>query len=265
MKNYKKVLVLGLAAIMSLGLLTACGEKPAAPVAINSAADLAGKKIAVQEGTTGDLLVSDIADTEVTRLKAATACAMELVNGKVDCVVIDKLPAQKLVDANKDKIKMLDFAATEENEFYAIAIQKEDTDLLEKVNAALKTITDNGTMEKLLAKHVNGEEVELPALGTNTANGELVMGTNAEFEPFEYVGDDGELAGFDIDLAKYIAAELGMSLKIENLDFDALIPTLQSGKVDFVAAGMTADEERKKSVNFTTDYYETTQAILVQQ
>ncbi|MEG0825194.1 MAG: transporter substrate-binding domain-containing protein [Oscillospiraceae bacterium] len=265
MKNYKKVLVLGLAAVMSLGLLTACGKKPAAPVAINSAADLAGKKIAVQEGTTGDLLVSDITGTEVTRLKAATACAMELVNGKVDCVVIDKLPAQKLVDANKDKIKMLDFAASEENESYAIAVGKENTDLLDKVNAAIKTLNDNGTMEKLMAKHVNGEEVELPALGTNTANGELVMGTNAEFEPFEYVGDDGELAGFDIDFAKYIAAELGMSLKIENLDFDALIPTLQSGKVDMVAAGMTATDERKQSVNFTTDYYESTQAILVQK
>ena len=65
------------------------------------------------------------------------------------------------------------------------------------------------------------------------------MGTNAEFEPFEYVGDDGEtLMGFDIDYAKYLCATMGYDLEIENMDFDALPGALQSGKVDFLAAGI---------------------------
>ena len=89
------------------------------------------------------------------------------------------------------------------------------------------------------------------------------MGTNAEFEPFEYRDDDNSITGFDAELARYIAAELGVELEIVDQDFDSLIATLQAGKVDFVAAGMTANDERRASVDFTADYYVSTQAIIV--
>lgn len=270
MKNMKKIFALGLA--LSLSLLTACaggtGDQssptPSSTAATwTSAKDLEGKKIAVQEGTTGDLLVSDLPGTTVTRFKATTAAAMELMNDRVDAVVIDEMPAKKLVEANPDKLMLLPFAASEETEAYAIAVQKGNTELLTKMNEAIATLQANGVYDAIFAKFISGEDVVLPEIPAYTPSGKLVMGTNAEFEPFEYRDDNNNITGFDPELARYIAAELGMELEIVDQDFDSLIATLQAGKVDFVAAGMTADEERRASVDFTTDYYESTQAIIV--
>ena len=92
----------------------------------------------------------------------------------------------------------------------------------------------------------------------------LVMGTNAEFPPFEYK-ENNEIVGFDIEIAKIIAEELGMELKIEDMVFDGLLPALQSGKVDFVIAGMTVDEERKKNVDFSESYFNASQVIIVKK
>ena len=169
MKNFKKLAAFALAATMSLGLLTACGggttgttetpantETPAStestapetetptlsgPAAWTSVADLEGAKIAVQEGTTGNDVADAIPNAEVSAFKAAAQCGMELINGRVDCVIIDTNPAKALVDANPDKLMMLDFPASEESETYAIATQKNDEGaaLAEEFNAAMAT------------------------------------------------------------------------------------------------------------------------------
>lgn len=271
MKNFKKIAALTLSAALCLGMLTACGGNsdptptPAAdgPATWTSAADLEGAKIAVQEGTTGDALVSDTYTTaEISRFKAVTACGMELLNGRVDCVVVDSLPAQALVDANPDKMMLLPFAASEEKEAYAIGVPK-GSSLADEFNAAMETLKTNGTFDLLVQKHISGEDVTLPELPTYTSKGTLIMGTNAEFEPFEYVGDNGELAGFDIDFAKYLCATMGYDLTIENMDFDALPAALQSEKVDFLAAGISITEEKLAVMDFTNEYYEATQAIVV--
>lgn len=93
----------------------------------------------------------------------------------------------------------------------------------------------------------------------------LVVGTNASFAPFEYVGgpNGDEIKGFDIDLAKQIAEDAGKTLKIENMNFDSLIVALNSGKIDFIASGMTITPERQASVDFSEPYYEATQVVLV--
>ncbi len=95
----------------------------------------------------------------------------------------------------------------------------------------------------------------------------LVVGTNAAFPPFEYMGgaNGDEVKGLDIDIAKAIAADAGKTLKVENLKFDSLIVALNSGKIDFIASGMTITDERQKSVNFSTPYYEATQVVIVNQ
>lgn len=93
----------------------------------------------------------------------------------------------------------------------------------------------------------------------------LVVGTNAAFPPFEYVGGQSgdEIKGFDIELAKQIAKDAGKTLKVENMKFDSLIVALNSGKIDFIASGMTITPERQASVNFSEPYYEATQVLLV--
>lgn len=95
----------------------------------------------------------------------------------------------------------------------------------------------------------------------------LVVGTNAAFPPFEYVGgvSGDEIKGFDIEIAKQIAKDAGKTLKIENMKFDSLIVALNSGKIDMIASGMTITTERLKSVNFSQPYYEATQVVITQK
>lgn len=101
--------------------------------------------------------------------------------------------------------------------------------------------------------------------GCGKSNDILVVGTNAAFPPFEYVGGQSgdEIKGFDIELAKRIAKDAGKTLKVENMKFDSLIVALNSGKIDFIASGMTITPERQASVNFSEPYYEATQVLLV--
>lgn len=82
----------------------------------------------------------------------------------------------------------------------------------------------------------------------------LEMGTSAEFAPFESINQDGEIVGFDIDLANYIADELGYELKITDMKFDGLIGALQNDRVDMVIAGMSATDSRRENVDFSTEY-----------
>lgn len=82
----------------------------------------------------------------------------------------------------------------------------------------------------------------------------LKMGTSADFPPFETRDTDGELIGFDIDLAHLIAEELGYELQIEDMKFDGLIGALQTGRVDMVMSGMSATEDRKENADFSVEY-----------
>lgn len=90
----------------------------------------------------------------------------------------------------------------------------------------------------------------------------ITMSTNAEFEPFEYK-DQNSIIGIDADIANKIAAKLNKKLKINDVDFDSLITELNSGKCDFVAAGMTVTDDRKKNADFSDPYFDATQSIIV--
>lgn len=95
----------------------------------------------------------------------------------------------------------------------------------------------------------------------------LVMGTNAEFPPFETRGGPGgsQVVGFDVEVAQAIAAKVGLPLKIEDMKFDSLLPALDAGKVDMVLAGMTITPDRAKNVDFSDPYYKATQVVLIRK
>ena len=92
----------------------------------------------------------------------------------------------------------------------------------------------------------------------------LYVGTNAEFQPFEYL-ENGKIVGFDVELMEALADELGKKVEWKNISFDGLLPALQSKKLDVIIAGMSATEDRKKFVNFSETYYTSNQMILVQK
>jgi polar amino acid transport system substrate-binding protein len=97
---------------------------------------------------------------------------------------------------------------------------------------------------------------------TQATGGTLVWGTNAEFPPYEY-REGGEVVGIDADIMDAVAEKLGMTAEVEDMNFDSVIASVQSGKVDVGMAGMTVTEDRKKMVNFTEPYATSTQVIIV--
>ena len=98
---------------------------------------------------------------------------------------------------------------------------------------------------------------------TSADGGTLRMGTNATFPPYEFVGDDGNVQGIDADIAAAIADKLGMKLEITDMEFDSLIPALQSDTIDMALAGMTVTPERQESVDFSDSYAKGVQVIIV--
>lgn len=96
----------------------------------------------------------------------------------------------------------------------------------------------------------------------STESGVLVVGTNAEFPPFEYLGDDGQPDGFDIALIKAIGDKLGMEVQVENMEFSSLVAAIGT-KIDAAIAGMTITEERMATVDFSDPYYEAVQYVIV--
>lgn len=99
-------------------------------------------------------------------------------------------------------------------------------------------------------------------IGCEKENKKLYVGTNAEFEPFEY-REGGNIVGFDIELIGEISKLINKDIEVEDMAFDGLLPALQTKKIDLIIAGMTATEERKKFVNFSESYYKSQQAIVV--
>lgn len=94
----------------------------------------------------------------------------------------------------------------------------------------------------------------------------LVVGTSPDYPPFEFmVSEDGKskVVGADIELAQKFADKLGVELELKTMDFDALIPALKADKVDLVITGMSPDEERRKSVDFTDIYFNGENGVLV--
>ncbi|MBP6561013.1 MAG: transporter substrate-binding domain-containing protein, partial [Enterocloster sp.] len=123
---------------------------------IASPDDLKGVIVGVQLGTTGDIYVSDLeADgTTVERYNKGFEAVQALSQGKIDAVVIDGEPAKTFV-AETQGLKILDESFTDEE--YAIAVKKGNTELLEKINGALKTLKDNGTLDEIVAKYIKAE------------------------------------------------------------------------------------------------------------
>ncbi|WP_017755699.1 transporter substrate-binding domain-containing protein [Calidifontibacillus oryziterrae] len=95
----------------------------------------------------------------------------------------------------------------------------------------------------------------------------LIMGTSADYPPFEYVdtAKSEEIIGFDVDLAKAVTEKLGYEIEIRDIEFAGLIEALKTGTVDFVLAGMSATDERRQSVDFSDTYYVATNMIVTKK
>ena len=162
--------------------------------------------------------------------------------------------------AKQTKLTILDTEYAVED--YAVCVAKENTELLEKINTALSELKSDGTTKKIVDKSISGTAHDLKLQENADGKNELHMATNAQFPPYEYYEGD-KIVGIDAEMAAAIADKLDMKLVIDDMDFDAIITSVQSGKSDMGMAGMTVTEDRLKSINFSDSYATGIQSVIV--
>ena len=159
------------------------------------------------------------------------------------------------------QVKVIDIQLT--NEEYAFGVDKSNPELLEKVNEFIKEANENGTFDEVLNNHFGeGEPQGITSGEVDSSKEQLIVATNAAFEPFEYTKGD-KYYGIDMELASLLADKLGVELVISNMDFDSVVLSVGEGKADIGMAGLTITEARKESVNFTDSYYSASQKVVV--
>ena len=150
---------------------------------------------------------------------------------------------------NNEKVtaKVIDIDLT--NEEYAFGVDKEQPELLDEVNDFIASIKEDGTLDEICNKYFSdGEPEAVKSAKLDTTKDQLVVATNAAFEPFEYTkGED--YYGIDMEIASLLAEKLGKELVIENMDFDAVCLSVSQQKCDIAMAGLTINEEREKVCN----------------
>ena len=149
------------------------------------------------------------------------------------------------------------------DEEYAFGVDKNQPELMEEANALIAEIKEDGTLDEICNHYFgDGTPVGVTSAQLDTSKDQLVVATNAEFEPFEYKNGD-TFYGIDMEIAKLLADRLGKELVIQDMNFDAVLLSVQQQKSDIGMAGLTVSEERAQQVNFTESYYEASQRLVV--
>lgn len=157
--------------------------------------------------------------------------------------------------------KVIDVDLTEEE--YAFGVDKTQPELLEKVNAFIQKIKEDGTLDEICDKYFGGgEPTPVESAELDPSKDQLVVATNAAFEPFEYMKGESYV-GIDMEIASLLADELGQELVIQNMNFDAVCLSVGQQKCDIAMAGLTVSEDRKEYVTFSDSYYQASQRLIV--
>lgn len=167
-------------------------------------------------------------------------------------------------DKDKEKtpaVKVINYDLTSEQ--YAFGVDKDQPELLTKVNEILKEMKIDGTFDAICNNNFgSGTPQAVKSAVLDKSKDQLIVATNAEFEPFEYMKGENYY-GVDMEMAAYIAKKLGKELVIKNMNFDAVCLSVGQHKCDIAMAGLTISEDRKEYVNFSDPYYEASQRLIV--
>ncbi len=157
--------------------------------------------------------------------------------------------------------KVIDIELTQED--YAFGVDKQQPELLTQVNAFIDEIMQNGKFDEICDHYFgDGTPVAVTSAALDPNKDQLVVATNAAFEPFEYKDGD-KYYGIDMEIAALLAQKLGKELVVSNMDFDAVCLSVGQQKADIAMAGLTVKEDRKEHVTFSKTYYKASQKIIV--
>lgn len=161
------------------------------------------------------------------------------------------------------KTKVIEVNLTDEE--YAFGVDKTQPELLTQVNDFIDEIKSNGTFDDICNHYFgDGEPVGVTSATLDTAKDQLVVATNAAFEPFEYTQGD-TYYGIDMEIADALAKKLGKELVIQNMDFDAVCLSVGQQKCDIAMAGLTIKPDREEYVTFSKSYYNASQKLVVME
>jgi polar amino acid transport system substrate-binding protein len=224
-----------------------------------------GKRICVLTGSAGDLAArKHFPKSAFLELTTSADAALAVKSNKADAFVYDKSVLLNLAEKNPE-LAILDEPVDKLE--VAAAIKKENTVLLVEMNSALQEMKKEGTLKNLRQKWVDTKYTvtpTLPKIATAKTKGVLKMGTCATIEPFSFQSN-GIFTGLDIELGRMIGERLGKKIEIVDMNFEALIPALQSGKIDFALSNFNVTEERKKLILYSVPYIENDISALVRR
>lgn len=158
-------------------------------------------------------------------------------------------------------VKTIDISLTDEQ--YAFGVDKTNDELLKQTNEYIAQIKEDGTLDDICEHYFgDGTPVGVTSAKEDSSKDQLIVSTNAEFSPFEYKEGD-TFYGIDMELAAGLAEYLNKELVILDVDFEAVCTYVDTGKADMAIAGLTINETRKESVNFSDSYYTASQVVIV--
>ena len=258
-------------------LLASCGSDSSdSKKQLKTKTDLQGAVIGVQLGTTSDGLATELEKkgdgTKVERYNKGADAIQALLQGKIDCMVTDEAPAKAFQRVNPS-LKIL--PETFDASSFAICVAKDHGELKQSINHAIRILKANGVIDSIVNRHLergiavaytpkasDAKKMGPEALQKLGLKKSLRFATNATFEPFEYY-QNGKIVGIDVDVANAIGDVLGVDVEILDMEFDAIITSVQAGKADAGIAGITVTPEREKNIGFTDSYADVRQVIMV--
>ena len=252
-------------------VLAVLASDMAVPSAISGTSDsaypsldaLAGRRIGVKQGTYFDALVSErIQNIELSYYPTEADEWSALNSGKIDAFVCEEPTLRSMMQGESTLTYIAE--PLEESDFgFVFPKNDEGRRLNEEFSEFLRRLKENGTLEQINAIWF-GEDGSLKVLedytGYPDVNGTVTLATEGNYEPFNYISS-GQAVGYDIDIAARFCKEYGYRLEIQLMDFNGIIPSVQTGKCDFGSSAITITAERAESVEFSEPYY-TSRAVL---
>lgn len=163
--------------------------------------------------------------------------------------------------SSTEKVKVIDIALSEEE--YAFCVNKDDPELLTKVNEYLTKIKGDGTFDAICNNYFgDGTPKKVASAKEDSSKDQLVVATSTGFEPFEMV-ENGKFFGIDMEIAAGLADYLGKELVIKDMQFEAVVTSVQQGLCDIGMAGLTVTPARQEVVTFSDSYYSANQNLVV--
>ena len=258
----KKALLFSLVLFTVIFYLAGCRNSE---VIISTLDDAKHARIGVMTGSTGEAItIERYPDAEVKSFDDVMDAVAAIKSGQVDAIVTSYPTA---VQVSKKITELTVLAKPLAYENTAIALKKDNAELLTALNRIISELREDGTLESMKKRWLKPdltpyEEVDI---AVHTKGKVLKVGVSATREPFSFVNKNGEVSGHDGELARIIAHKLQRPIEFYNMKFMSLIPALQSTKVDLIITGMTATKERQKFVDFTQSYFANAQVMLVKK